>query len=439
MGRDFSKAYLVWVLFVFTLASTLSIIDRQIINVMIGPIKRDLGGISDTQVSLIMGFAFALFYTLMTFPAGRLSDRFHRIKIMSVGIAAWSFMTMLCGLASQYWQLFLARMGVGVGEATLGPASNSALADYFSPAQLPIAVGIVAAAPFIGQGLANIAGGPLIDYLEATPNYVLPVVGELFSWQMVLIIVGAPGLFVALLMWWLIEPERKNKVRSDDQSVPLSQVWAFINERRMFFFLVFLGYLCLATQGWSLFSWLVEFYVRNHGWTRTEIGLSYGTIAMVVGIAGSIAGGVIASVYIKRGKTDATLRVVWLSTLILFPMAAFLTLTEDAYLALWMLIPVTFCMSMPPGLIIATLQTIAPNELRGQMVAFYLIAVNFLSYSFAPSLPALLSDFVFGSELALGKSISTLAVINYSIAGVCLGLSLKYYRRAVDMTKAWQN
>ena len=102
MGRDFSKAYLVWVLFVFTLASTLSIIDRQIINVMIGPIKRDLGGISDTQVSLIMGFAFALFYTLMTFPAGRLSDRFHRIKIMSVGIAAWSFMTMLCGLASQY-------------------------------------------------------------------------------------------------------------------------------------------------------------------------------------------------------------------------------------------------------------------------------------------------------------------------------------------------
>ena len=207
----------------------------------------------------------------------------------------------------------------------------------------------------------------------------------------------------------------------------------------MFFSLVFLGYLCLATQGWSLFSWLVEFYVRNHGWTRTKIGLCYGTIAMVVGIAGSVAGGVIASLYIKRGKTDATLRVVWLSTLILFPMAAFLTLTEDAYLALWMLIPVTFCMSMPPGLIIATLQTIAPNELRGQMVAFYLIAVNFLSYSFAPSLPALLSDFAFESELALGKSISTLAVINYSIAGVCLGLSLKYYRQAVDMTKAWQN
>ncbi len=421
MTKDFSKAYLVWVLFVFTVASTLSIIDRQIINVMIGPIKRDLGGISDTQVSLIMGFAFAFFYTLMTFPAGRLSDRFHRIRIMSAGIAAWSFMTMLCGLAHQYWQLFLARMGVGVGEATLGPASNSALADYFSPAQLPIAIGVVAAAPFIGQGLANIAGGPLIDYLESTPNYVAPIIGEVFSWQMVLIIVGAPGLLVALLMWGLTEPQRKNKQRTDGQAVPLTEVWTFILERRTFFFLVFLGYLCLATQGWSLFSWIVEFYVRNHGWTRTEIGLSYGSIAMIVGIAGSIAGGFLASLYIRKGRADGTLRVVWLSTLILLPLATGLTLTSDAHLGLGLLIPVTFCMSMPPGLIIATLQTISPNELRGQMVAFYLIAVNFLSYSFAPSLPAILSDFVFESELALGQSISTLAVFNYTIASICLG------------------
>ncbi len=439
MTKDFSKAYLVWVLFVFTVASTLSIIDRQIINVMIGPIKRDLGGISDTQVSLIMGFAFAFFYTLMTFPAGRLSDRFHRIRIMSAGIAAWSFMTMLCGLAHQYWQLFLARMGVGVGEATLGPASNSALADYFSPAQLPIAIGVVAAAPFIGQGLANIAGGPLIDYLESTPNYVAPIIGEVFSWQMVLIIVGAPGLLVALLMLGLTEPQRKNKQRTDGQAVPLTEVWTFILERRTFFFLVFLGYLCLATQGWSLFSWIVEFYVRNHGWTRTEIGLSYGSIAMIVGIAGSIAGGFLASLYIRKGRADGTLRVVWLSTLILLPLATGLTLTSDAHLGLGLLIPVTFCMSMPPGLIIATLQTISPNELRGQMVAFYLIAVNFLSYSFAPSLPAILSDFVFESELALGQSISTLAVFNYTIARICLGLSLKYYRDAINKTGAWQH
>ncbi len=439
MNQTFSNRYLTLVVFIFTLASTFSIIDRQILNVMIGPIKRDLGGISDTQVSLIMGFAFALFYTLMTYPAGRIADRYNRIKLMTAGIAGWSFMTMMCGAASQYWQLFLARMGVGVGEATLGPAANSALADYFPPERLPIAIGIVASAPFIGQGLANIAGGPLIDYLESTPNFVVPVLGEIYSWQMVLMLVGAPGLLVALAMWFLIEPARKNKQLADDTSVPMKDVWAFIKSRKHFFFFVFLGYLCLATQGWSLFSWLVEYFVRNHEWSRTEIGLSYGSIALVVGITGSVAGGLFASAMIKRGQVDATLRVVLYSTVALLPLAAFLTVAPDPYVALALLVPVTFCMSMPPGLIIATLQTVSPNELRGQMVAFYLIAVNFLSYSFAPSLPAVISDFVFESELALGQSISLLALINYSVAIVCLGLSLKYFRQAIERTQSWRN
>ena len=114
-------------------------------------------------------------------------------------------------------------------------------------------------------------------------------------------------------------------------------------------------------------------------------------------------------------------------------------MAPDPYVALALLVPVTFCMAMPPGLIIATLQTVSPNELRGQMVAFYLIAVNFLSYSFAPSLPAMISDFVFESELALGQSISLLALINYSVAIICLALSLKYFRQAIERTQSWRN
>jgi MFS family permease len=167
--------------------------------------------------------------------------------------------------------------------------------------------------------------------------------------------------------------------------------------------------------------------------------LSYGSIALVVGIAGSVSGGLFAGRMIKQGRTDATLRVVLYSTIVLFPLAAFLTIIPNPYLALALLVPVTFCMAMPPGLIIATLQTVAPNELRGQMVAFYLIAVNFLSYSFAPSLPAVISDFVFQSELALGKAISLLAVVNYGIAILCLGLSLKYFREAVIRANAWRS
>ncbi len=437
MSEEYSKKYLWYVIAVLTIASTFSIIDRQILNVMIGPVKRDLGGISDFQVSLIMGFAFTFMYSVLSYPAGWLADRYSRRNLMAGGIAAWSLLTVFCGMASQYVHLFLARMGVGVGEATLGPASNSALADYFSADKLPMAIGIVSAAPFVGQGLANMAGGPLIDYLESTPNYVLPLFGEVFSWQMVFIVVGAPGLLVALAMLGVREPNRRGKI-SDSVGVPFSEVWEFVKRRKAFFVLIFAGYLGLATQGWSLFSWLVEYYVRNHGWTRTEIGLTYGSIALLVGIMGSVLGGIAATVLIQRKVEDATLRLVTYATIILLPAATALTLVSDPWLGILLLIPVTFCMAIPPGLIMASLQAIAPNELRGQMVAFYLIAVNFLAYTFAPSLPAILSDHVFGSELALGKSISILALINYSLAITCLGVGLKYYRRCLSEAKVWQ-
>lgn len=435
-GR-FNNTYLWYVVFVFTLASTFSIIDRQILNVMIGPVKRDLGDISDFQVSLIMGFAFTFLYSILSYPAGWIADRYNRRNLMAAGIFSWSLLTMVCGTVSQYWHLFLARMGVGVGEATLGPAANSALADYFPAERLPLAIGVVSAAPFIGQGLANIAGGPLIDYLEATPNYVLPLIGEVFSWQMVFIVVGAPGLLVALAMMGLREPGRRGRINTAGSGVSFAEVWRFVKGRWKFFFFVFTAYLCLATQGWSLFSWLVEYYVRNHGWSRTEIGLVYGSIAMVVGISGSVLAGLYASVLLRRKVPDATLRLVLYSSIVLLPTATVLTIAPDPWMAAALLVPVTFCMAMPPGLIMATLQAISPNELRGQMVAFYLIAVNFLAYTFAPSLPALISDYVFASELALGKSISILAVINYSIAIICLLFCLKHYRAALQEARSW--
>ena len=434
--KNYSSGYLWYTVGVLTLASTFSIIDRQILNVMIGPVQRDLGGISDFQISLIMGFAFTFLYSILSYPAGWIADRYNRKNLMAAGIFSWSLLTMLCGTVSQYWHLFLARMGVGVGEATLGPAANSALADYFPSDRLPLAIGIMSAAPFIGQGLANIAGGPLIDYLEASPNFVLPLIGEVYSWQMVFLVVGAPGILVALMAWGLREPARRGKVNADGVGVPFAEVWAFVKTRRAFFFFVFTAYLCLATQGWSLFSWIVEYYVRNHEWTRSEIGLIYGSIAMIVGIMGSVIGGLWAGSMMVN-KPDATLRIVMYGTVVLLVTAPFLTIASNPWVGIALLVPITFCMAMPPGLIMATLQAIAPNELRGQMVAFYLIAVNFLAYTFAPSLPAYISDQIFQSRMALGQSISILAVINYAIAVGCLAACLKYYRAALEEAKAW--
>ena len=421
-----------YVVLLLTLASTLSFIDRQILNVMIGPVKRDLGGLTDTEISLIIGLAFSLVYTIATLPLARAADHTNRRNLIAAGIFVWSLMTALAGKADNFRNLFLARMGVGIGEAALGPASVSMLADYFDHNRLPLAFGIVGAAPFIGTGLANIVGGPLVDWLEAQPNFVLPVFGELYSWQMVLVTVGLPGILLAAVMFTIAEPKRRGLVTEAATGFALGEVWAFVKSRGRYLTFHFIAYLCLSIQGWAFMTWVVEFFVRKHDWSRTEIGLTYGIVALVAGLAGSIWAGFYAGRLIGRGGADAPMRVTLWGTVVLGPVAIVLPLLESGLAAAVMLVPITFTMAMPPGLSNAALGAIAPNQMRGQMIALYLVCVNFLSYLFAPLIIGLMNDYVFGREDAIDLSLASLAVLNYSIAAVCLALSLKPLREAVS-------
>ncbi len=415
-----------------TLASTLSFIDRQILNVMIGPIKRDLGGLTDTEISLIIGLAFSAIYALSTLPLARIADRYNRRNLIAAGIFSWSLMTALAGLASTYWNLFLARMGVGVGEATLGPASTSLIADRFEVDRLPLVFGIVGAAPFIGTGLANIVGGPLIDWLEAQPNFIVPVLGELFSWQVVLISVGLPGVLLAALMFTIAEPLRLGVSAGQERGYSLREVWSFVHSRGRYLTFHFLGYLCLSIQGFAFMTWVVEFFVRKHDWSKTEIGLTYGLIALVVGVLGSVWAGYFAGRMLGRGGKDAPMRVAMWCTLGLGPVAITLPLLDSGIVAAVLLVPVTFFMAMPSGLSNAALQAIAPNRMRGQLIAFYLICVSFLSYLFAPLIIGVMNDYVFGREDAIDLSLASLAIVNYTVAAICLALSLRPLREALQ-------
>lgn len=429
--KRYSEANLWYVVLLLTVASTLSFIDRQILNVMIGPIKRDLGGLSDTEISLIIGLAFSTVYSLTTLPLARVADRFNRRNVIVAGIFSWSLMTALAGMANSFWQLFVARMGVGVGEASLGPATTSMLADYYEEHRLPLAYGIVATAPFIGTGLASIVGGPLIDYLEAQPLMVLPVFGEMYSWQTVLVVVGLPGILLALVMFTIREPERSGASAEKTEGYSYADLWQFCRERRKYLSYHFVAYLCLSIQGFAFLTWIVEFFVRIHGWSRTEIGLTYGSIAFLVGILGSVWAGFYAGRMLAKGRVDAPMRLTMWGTIALGPLAVWMPLVDNDWLAIAIIIPITFFMAMPPGLSNAALQAISPNRLRGQMIAVYLICVSFLSYLFAPLIIGLMNDYVFGREDAIDLSLSSLAFVNYLIAAVCLWLSLKPLEEAV--------
>ena len=212
-----STGYAWFVVGLLTLAYVFSFIDRQILNLMVKPIQKDLG-ISDTGMGLLMGASFAVFYTFFGIPLGRLADTRSRRLIICCGIAVWSLMTAGCGLTKKFWQLALMRMGVGVGEASLSPAAYSLISDYFRPELRSTAISVYSMGIYIGSGLAFILGGLVIGFTSEQESFVVPIVGAVRSWQLVFFVVGLPGLLVAVLMLAIREPARKG-LRSSKRGV----------------------------------------------------------------------------------------------------------------------------------------------------------------------------------------------------------------------------
>ena len=178
-----------------TVAYIFSFIDRQIINLLVEPIREDLQ-LTDTQISLLQGIAFALFYTLMGIPIARLADAANRRAIIAAGVFLWSLMTVMCGLAKSFGQLFAARIGLGIGEAALSPPAFSLFTDYFPPGKVTRAIAVFSGGSFLGAGLAYIIGGYVVDFVTRLDVVDIPVFGQVRTWQMAFIAVGLPGMLL---------------------------------------------------------------------------------------------------------------------------------------------------------------------------------------------------------------------------------------------------
>ncbi len=224
--------------FALALAVMINFLDRGILTLLVEPIKRDLQ-LTDVQMSLIMGFAFTFFYAVLGLPVARLVDRKSRKLIMTAGITIWSVMTMLCGMATNFWHLFFARMGLGVGETTSGPSAYSLLSDYFPPHRLPRAISFMQIGFVLGTGLSLILGAWIIDFVAAHPDMSLPVVGQLRGWQMVLMLVGLPGLVVAAIMASVREPPRMGGAQT--RPTPIAEIFKFLLRHKLVFLPIFVG------------------------------------------------------------------------------------------------------------------------------------------------------------------------------------------------------
>jgi MFS family permease len=425
------KSHAWWAVAILTVAFALAYIDRQILSLFVTPIKAHYG-ISDTAISLLQGLAFGLFYAILGIPLGSLADRNNRRTIVVVGIALWSVMTCLCGLAPSYGYLFLARMGVGVGEATLQPAALSLIADYFPPEQLPRVYSVYQMGAYVGLSLAYMLGGAVVHVVSAAPPIVLPWAGTLAAWQVTFVVVGAPGLIVAALLLTIVEPVRRQGVR--DAAVPSSLVPRWIDVLRMLranwrlYFPLCAAFTLLGLTGYALIAWTPTLFVRKFGWTTSDIGVTYGLILLVFASGSSLVGGVVNSQLFAKGRPDIAFTFAVWGLVILTPLGMVVPLAPTAGLALIALIFATILMTLQTGLAPATLQIATPNRMRAKVIALYALIQTIGGLALGPTCVALLTDFVFRDERALPKSLACLAAVATPFSALAMGYSGRVVR-----------
>ena len=313
--------YAWYVVVILTIAYVFSFLDRQILSLLVEPIKADLG-ISDTQMSLLQGLAFGIFYTLLGIPIGRLADRRSRRAIIAAGTTIWCLMTAACGLAKNFPQLFLARIGIGIGEAALNPSAFSLISDYFPREKRARPMSFYNMGVSLGAGIAMVLGGQIIAWAFGRPPLVVPLVGELFQWQTVFLVVGLPGLLVAVMMITVKEPSRKDRIALSsgshaDDHLTIRAVANFLWERKSTYGTLFLGMSVVTIIGYGYFSWIPTMFMRTWNWEISEIAFAYGVIILIFGPLGVNFGGWLAERWYRKGRRAAHMRVTLLGVCIL--------------------------------------------------------------------------------------------------------------------------
>jgi MFS family permease len=406
---------------VLMLMYVFSFIDRTTISLLVGPMKRDMG-LTDTQVGLMTGTAFALLYTFLGLPIARLSDRRSRRGIIAVGVFIWSLMATACGLARTATQLFFARMGVGVGEAALSPAAYSMITDSFPRSKLGKAFGVYNVGITVGAGIALLVGGIVVGAVShAGASFTLPIFGQVRAWQMVFIVTGLPGVLLPLLLLTFREPKRMGLLRTsgaapaaEPERPSLGDVLRYVAANKKFYALHFVGIALLAMAGYCVAAWLPTALIRVYPVTAGQVGKVLGTSTIIMNSLGMILAGVLCDRLTRRGKQDAPIIVALISAFGIAIFACF-----PPFMPTVPLIWVSFFVSGLTFNAYNTVGTLAinqvtPNQLRAQVSAVYLFVVNAFGLGLGPPLVGWITDHVFHDP----------AKLRYALVSVVFGSAL---------------
>ena len=416
-----------YAVFVLTLSLFVNFLDRGIIALLVPNIKADLQ-LTDTQLSLIMGFAFVLFYMFAGIPIARYADHGNRRNLIAVGMALWGGATALCGFAKSFATLFAFRVSVGIGESCTGPASYSLLGDYFPPHKLPRAIAFLNFGFIAGNGLAILVGGTLIGILAANASsFTLPIVGELRVWQLAFILVGIPGIIVGLMMLTVREPVR----RVEGAPPSLGEVKDFLKDKRWMYAPLIIGIALNTIVAVGHASWGPTFFMRTYGWAVETVGLVSGLTFIIVMPFGAMLGSMMAERWTREGRADANMRVVMFALIISLPFNIAAPLMPQGWMAAGLFAIGMFFTAFLFGPQNAAIQLATPNRMRGMISALVLFGFNVLGYGLGPTVLAVITNYVFQDEMQIGYAMATCYAVFSPIAIIVLWLAIKPYAETI--------
>ncbi|MGI9327082.1 MAG: spinster family MFS transporter [Pseudomonadales bacterium] len=406
----FSEATRRYALSILVVVYTFNFIDRQILSILLEPIKNELG-LSDSQLGLLTGFAFALFYATLGIPIARFADRSNRRNLIAAALGIWSAMTALSGLAGNFWHMLVARIGVGVGEAGCSPPAHSLIADYYPADRRATALGIYSLGIPFGILFGFIAGGWM---------------NEVFGWRAAFFVVGIPGLFLAVLVRLsLREPPRGmaegKSLEGDQPSIKetFSALWA----KRAFRHLSIGGGLT-AFVGYGVTTWFPSFLIRSHGMETGEVGTYLGLILGIPGGIGIVLGGYLADRFGAR-DTRWFLWIVTVALLVSIPFAVAMYLADSAYMALGLMILPVMLGNFYQATTFSQTQGLVSLRMRAVAAAVLLFILNIIGLGLGPQFVGLLSDYLaptYGVEslryaLLIAGLLNIWAAVHYYFAG----------------------
>ncbi|MGD9159735.1 MAG: MFS transporter [Desulfobacteraceae bacterium] len=419
-----SSGYAWYVVFVLFFTYTLAFVDRGIITFLVDPIRNDFG-ISDFQFSLLSTLSFSIFYTILGIPLGRLADSRSRRGQLAIGIALWSVMTILCGKSNSYWALFFSMVGVGVGEACLVPCAYSLIADYFPREKRGLPLNIFSNGIMFGMLVTNYVGGKVSQYALDAGAMSIPVLGHVQPWQLTFIIVGLPGIIFVLAMKSVKEPVRKEQSGQADIKATIR----YLLKNWKTYGSIIGGTTFGAMTNGAILGWIVPWFSRRYAWDNAQIGPYLGVVSFIFGSLGVLISGLLANRYISAGKKAVYIKLMMAAEALVLIPVALAHAVDNPHWVFGCVGGVIFFGGVSAGLGPASLQSITPNEMRGQVTAICFLILGLVAQN--ASLPAVgfITTYVFQDDLMVRSSAVIVGFLASLIGVIILRMGLHSYER----------